>query len=313
VRAAAAISQAPLTGRGDTGTPAVVERPRPPGEAGPDVALRTVSANYFTTMGIPVVRGRGFADADAPGSPQVVLINRFAAEHVLPGADPIGQHITFEFAEGRFQIVGIVGNEHFDAIDRPMLPVVYFPARQDGLAGATLMVRTSQPASLVAAARSALAEIDPQVPLFAVRTIEQITDSSAAVFMRRASMWMLGIFAIAAVLLAVMGLYGVLAQAVADRTREIGVRVALGATRGSIFRLVLRRGFAAAALGLALGLLATVMTSKLLASLLFDVRPAEPWVVGACALFLALVALLACVVPAVRAVRIDPASAVRAE
>jgi putative ABC transport system permease protein len=313
VQAVAATSQAPLTGRGDTGTLTVVERPRLPGAEGPSVALRTVSANYFDVMGIPIVRGRGFVEADRPGSPQVVVVNRWLAERLLPGADPIGMHITFEFAEGRYRIVGIVGDEQLDEIDRPLLPVVYWPARQDGLSSTVLIVRTARAASLLRAAQAAVAEIDPDVPIYAVRTIDQITEGSAAVFMRRAAMWMLGIFASAAVLLAGMGLYGVLAQSVAERTREIGVRVALGATRGSIVALVLRRGFAAASLGLVLGSAAALLTSRLLASLLFSVRPAEPWVLGASAALLAVVALFACIVPALRAVRIDPAAAVRAD
>ena len=311
VAAVAAISQAPLTGRGDTGTPNVVERPLPPGEKRPEVALRTVSANYFSAMRIPVVGGRAFADADTADTPKVVVINQWLAEHVLPGGDPIGQHVTFEFAPGRFQIVGIVGNEPFDDIDQPTLPVVYFPARQDELSAATLMVRTAQPTSLPAAARAALAELDPTIPLFAVRTIEQITDSSAAVFMRRTATWLFGIFAVAAVLLAAMGLYGVLAQAVAERTREIGVRVALGASCGNIFRLVLHRGLAAAGAGLMLGVVSTLVVSRLLVSLLFGVRPADPLIISAAATLLAAIAVLACVVPAVRALRIDPASAVR--
>jgi putative ABC transport system permease protein len=313
VQAVAATSQAPLTGQGDTGSLRVVERPVPPGTRGPDVALRTVTANYFDVMGIPIVRGRGFIEADQPGSPLVVVVNRWLAERLLPGADPIGMHITFEFAEGPYQIVGIVGDEQLDDLDRPLLPAVYWPPRQDGLSSAVLVVRTAQPESLPRAAQAAVAEIDPGVPIFAVRTIDQITESSSAVFMRRAALWMLGIFAAAAILLAAMGLYGVLAQAVAERTREIGVRVALGATRRSVFGLVLRSGFAAVALGLALGVAATLMTSRLLVSLLFDVRPAEPWILAASAALLLTVALIACLVPAWRAVRIDPASALRSD
>ena len=309
----AAIDQPPLTGPGNSGALNVIERPLPPGQTGPPVALRTVSANYFSAMGVPLVRGRGFAETDSPDRPKVVIINQVLAESVLQGPDPLGQHITFEFAKGPFEIVGIVGNEQFDDMDRPLLPVVYFPARQDGLSDATLMIRTSQPSSLPGAARAALAELDPSIPIFGVRTIEQITDTSAAVFMRRTATWLLGIFAVAAVLLAAMGLYGVLAQAVAERTREIGVRVALGATRGNIFGLVLRRGLAAALVGLLLGLVATIAVSKLLASLLFGVRPADPLIVSASAATLVIVALLACMVPAIRAIRIDPASAVRLE
>lgn len=313
VTAVAAINQPPLTGQGDTGSLTVVEHPLPAGQRRPDVALRTVSANYFAAMGVPVVRGRGFLETDAPGSPQVVVVNRRLAEGLLPGVDPVGSHITFEFAEGRYRIVGIVGDEQLDDLDRPLVPAVYFAARQDGLSSAALVVRTSQPASLLPAARAALAAIDPQVPIFAVRTFDQITDGSAAVFVRRAALWMLGIFAGAAILLAAMGLYGVLAQAVAERTREIGVRVALGATRGRIFGLVLRRGLTAAAAGIAAGLAAAAVASRLLASLLFGVRPAEPVVLAGCVALLGIVAVAACIVPAMRAVRIDPASAVRSE
>jgi putative ABC transport system permease protein len=311
--AVTAIDQAPLTGRGNTGGLSVVERPLPPGKEAPPVALRTVSTTYFSVMGIPVVRGRAFAAADTPGSPQVVVINRWLAEQVLPGADPIGQHITFEFAPGPYEIVGIVGNEQFDAIDRPMLPVVYFTATQDTLRGFTIMARAAQPSVFIAAARSAVAELDPELAVFSVRTMEQISASSSAVFMRRAAMSLLGIFAAAAVLLAGMGLYGVLAQAVAERTHEIGIRVALGATRGSIFRLVLRRGLAAAAAGLAVGTAGAAVTSRLLTSLLFGVRPGDPVILAAAALLLAAVAVLACLLPALRAVRIDPATAVRVD
>jgi predicted permease len=311
VIAVAAIDQPPLTGAGNNGSLSVVERPLPPGKIGPPVALRTVSANYFSAMRVPVVRGRAFADSDGPGTTQVVVINRLLADNLLQGADPIGEHIIFEFANGRFEIVGIVGNEQFDDLDRPLLPVVYFPSRQDGLTDTTMMIRTSRPETLPGAARAALAEIDPSIPIFGVRTIAQITDGSAAVFLRRTATWLLGIFATAALLLAAMGLYGVLAQAVSERTREIGVRVALGASRRSIFTLVLRRGLTAAALGVAVGVAATIVVSKLLVSLLFGVRPADPLIVAASVLVLIAVAVVASTVPALRAVRIDPATAVR--
>jgi predicted permease len=311
VTAVAAISQPPLTGRGDTGTAVIVERPLPPGQRGPDVALRTVSANYFSAIGIPVIRGRTLADTDTAGTPQVVVVNQWLAERVLAGSDPIGQHLTFEFAKGRFEIVGIVGDEQFDDIDRPLLPVVYFPARQDALTDPTLMVRTTQPASLPAAARAALAEIDPAIPLFAVRTVEQIRQQSAGIFIRRTAMWQLGIFAAAAVMLAAMGLYGVLAQAVSERTREIGVRVALGATRTRILRVVLHRGLGATLAGLAVGVAGSAVASRLLTSLMFGVQPGDPMTLAVSAALLAVVAVLACIVPALRAIRVDPASAVR--
>jgi predicted permease len=309
---AAAINQGPLTGIGNTGTLSIVERPRMPGGSPPDVGLRRVTPNYFSVMGIPVVRGRAFTRADSQGSPKVVLINQRLAD-LLAAADPIGQHVTFEFAPGPWQIVGIVGNERFDQLDKPLLPVVYFAARQDPMGGFTLVVRTERPATLPAAARAAIASLDPALPLFDVRTIDQITSESSAVFIRRAAVWVLAVFAVTAVLLATMALYGVLAQAVSERTREIGIRMALGATRASIFALVLRRGLFATAAGIIIGIAGATVASRAVTSLLFDVRPAEPLAMAASALFIAVIAVIACLGPAARAVRIEPATAVRAE
>ena len=309
--AVAAIDQAPLTGRGNTAPLTVAELPPRAGERGPDVGLRTASTNYFSAMGIPLIRGRAFTEADTPDSPPVVVVNQWLADRLLPGTDPIGKHLTFDFAEGRFQIVGIVGNEQFDALDRPMLPIVYASASQDAMRAFTIVARAAEPSGFIAAARAAVAELDPALALFSVRTIDQITADSSAVFMRRASMWLLGIFAAAALVLAAVGLYGVLAQTVAERTREIGVRVALGATRGNIFTLILRRGLTATLLGLAAGAGGAVLASRVLRSLLFGVEPGDPAIVAAAATFLAIVAVLACVLPAARAVRIDPATALR--
>ncbi len=277
------VSQAPLTGRGDTGSPSIVGKPWPPGEQGPEVGLRTVSANYFESMGIPVVRGRAFTNADGPKAPLVIMVNQLLADRLFPGAEAIGRQITFEFAPEPREIIGIVGNEQVDALDQPLTPVLYFPERQDSTRAPVIMVRTAFPATLPLEARAALAELDPGLPLFAVRSMNQIASDSAAVFMRRTAMWLLGVFAGAALLLAAVALYGVLAQAVAERTREIGVRLALGATRASIFSMVLRRGLFAAAAGLAVGVGAALVVARLLTSLLFGIQPGDPLTLVACA------------------------------
>jgi macrolide transport system ATP-binding/permease protein len=313
VRSVAAVSQSPLTGRGDTGSPSIVGKPWPPGEQGPEVGLRTVSANYFESMGIPVVRGRAFATGDGPKAPLVILINQLLADRLFPGTEPIGRQITFEFAPEPREIIGIVGNEQVDALDQPLTPVLYFPERQDSSRAPVIMVRTAFPATLPLQARAALAEIDPDLPLFAVRSMQQIASDSTAVFMRRTALWLLGVFAGAALLLAAVALYGVLAQAVAERTREIGVRLALGATRASISGMVLRRGLLAAAAGIAVGVGAAVLVAQLLTSLLFGIQPRDPLTLAACAAFLCLIATIACVLPSVRATRIDPATALRTD
>ena len=311
VRSVAAVSQAPLTGRGDSGTPSIVGKAWPPGEQGPEVGLRTVSANYFESMGIPVVRGRAFTNADGPKAPLVIMVNQLLADRLFPGTDAIGRQITFEFAPEPREIIGIVGNEQVDALDQPMTPVLYFPERQDSTRAPVILVRTAFPATLPLEARGALAELDPDLPLFAVRSMEQIASESTAVFMRRTAMWLLGVFAGAALLLAAVALYGVLAQAVAERTREIGVRLALGATRASIFKMVLRRGLFAAVAGLAVGVGAALLVARLLTSLLFGIQARDPLTLVACAAFLCLVAAIACILPSARATRIDPATALR--
>ena len=270
-----------------------------------------MSANYFDTMGIPFVRGRAFATTDQEKAPGAVVINQLLADRLFGSADALGQRLTFEFSPGPWHIVGIVGNEQLDDVDQELMPVVYFPASQDLMRAYTILVRAEQPASLPNAARAAVGELDPDLPLFGVRTIEQITAGSGAVFMRRAAMALLGLFAGAAVLLAAVALYGVLAQAVGERTREIGVRMALGATRGDVFVLVLRAGLIAIAFGVVFGVGGTVAVSRLLRSLLFGVSGSDPLVLAGCALILTSVALLACAGPLWRAVRISPATAMR--
>lgn len=308
---AALINQGLLMGSGNNGDLHVSGRPVHPGVRRPVVAIRSVSAGYFSTMRVPLLRGRWFGRGDTAGAPQVVVVNRMLADSVFAGSDPIGQRVSFQFLPGEWQIVGVVDNERFDDVDRPLLPVLYFSTEQDSTGAYMIVVRSADTGVPAAAARRVVNRLDPDLLLFGIRTLEAMAVESSAVFLRRATLWMLGIFATASVLLAALGLYGVLAQSVADRTREIGVRVALGASRGGIVLLVMRRGFAAAGTGAALGVIGTLAASQWLSSLLFGVSPRDPLTIAAATLLLATVALAACVIPTRRALSIDPASAVR--
>jgi putative ABC transport system permease protein len=306
----ATINQLPLTGPGNSGAFRIAG---PAAAVDHTVGIRSVSADYFTVMSIPVLQGRVFTAGDRHGAPLVVLVNQMLAKTVFDG-QPLGQHIVFPFFDGRppWEIVGVVGDEQFAALDRAMRPMVYFPFDQAPDRDFTLVARTSgDPASYASAVRGVAATLDPVVPLYGVETMDRIIADSDAVFRRRSVLILVSGFGIAAVFLAAIGLYGVLAQMVSHRTREIGVRMALGARRGHVARSILGRALAPAAAGLGIGMAATLVLTPALDTLLFQV-PARDWAtLGFVLGFLAIVAGVACLVPARRAVRIDPVVALR--
>jgi predicted permease len=310
VAGVATIDQLPLTGAGNNGTLQMAGRPV--GSEGPVVLVRVVSANYFETMGIPLGQGRAFTDRDRAGAPLAVVVNDLLASQLYGGA-PLGERITFEFIAGRpmMEIVGVVGNEQFDSLDRGRSPVVYFPYDQSPAGNFSVVIRTDRPAATAADARRAAASIDPELPLSAMRTIEEIATASGAIFFRRAVLWMLGVFALAAIALAGVGVYGTLAYVVSQRTREIGIRVALGARRADVVRLVLRHGLSPAAAGCVVGIGGSLALGGFLRALLFGVEPGDPATLAAALVFLAAVAVAACLVPVARAARVDPAVTLR--
>ena len=275
------------------------------------VQVNPVSPGYFETMGIPLARGRDFTEADAPGTPLVVVVNETMAERFWPGKDPIGRRFKF-FGDTDFTtVIGVARNAKYNGVVEDPTPFIYQPLRQNYNPAATLHVRTdADAASLAAAVRREVQALDPTLSVFNVRTLEdQVAESLAPL---RTNVILLTTFGALALLLASIGLYGVASYAVAQRTREIGVRMALGARPSAVLGLVLGRSLALVAVGLALGLAGAIALSAVVpAELLATVSPRDPTTFAATAFLLAAVALLATYVPARRATKIDPLIALR--
>jgi putative ABC transport system permease protein len=315
VRGAAVTSNLPLAGEGGTGSPQVVGRATPAAEL-TEAHLRTVSANYFEVMGIPVAAGRAFGERDRADTPPVLLVNKTYAERVFPGEDAVGRRVTFKFTgDQTFEIVGVVGDEKVTSLDARTTPVVYFHNQQGPDSSAALVVRAegADASALAGAVRDAARGLDPEVPVFAVQTLEQMVAGSRATFMRRYPAYLTGVFACLALLLALVGIYGVISYAVTQRTHEIAIRVALGARGRDVLRLVLGHGLMLALAGVVAGAVGALLLTRLISGLLFGVSAADPLVYGLVALLLTAVALLACLVPARRATKVDPLVALRYE
>lgn len=277
-----------------------------------------VSPDYFQALGVPLLAGRAFGQQDGSGSPLVAVVSESVARQLWAGKSPVGQ--TLDWNGRPHDVVGVVGDIRGadgrgccgGGLDREPSAAVYLSAIQFPQRTMTLLVRTAgEPSAIVPAIARAVQEIDPAQPVFQVRRLHDWLDESAA--QPRFTTTLSGVFAVVALLLAAVGVYGVLSYSVAQRTQEIGVRMAIGAARGQILRLVLRGGMAWALLGIAIGLLGAFALSQVLGSLLFDVGARDPLTYSLVGVMLALVAMLACYIPAARATRIDPVIALRAE
>jgi predicted permease len=316
VRASALSSSAPLDGSSFVLTYTVRGRApiRPSDE--PAANIRLITPEYFNVIGTPLVSGRPFSSDDRGGAPQVAIVNRAFVQKQFPNESPIGKYVelgwSIDGVRQGGQIVGVVGDTRDDALKEESSPTVYVPLAQIPVEGITISVRSAgPPVSLVPSVRNAVREIDRTIPVFSIQTLEDRIRT--AVGPERFYATVLGIFAGVALVLAAIGLYGVIAYAVGQRTHELGVRVALGATGGRITGMVIREGLVITILGAVVGITSAAAASKYLASLLYNVKPSDPMVFGTVTIALLLVSAIASYLPARRAAKIDPLVAMRGE
>ena len=322
VVSAGLIDDLPLNGEGSHQPIAIEGRPVQAMSDQPEVDTRTITSGYLSTMHIPLRRGRDLSAADAPDRPGVVLISASMAQRFWPNEDPIGRHLTMTFFPDKVrEIVGIVGDVKLEGMDAASSSAtVYLPTSQLSTPSLgewrsfpmQLVVRTqSQPTRLVSAVTAAIHSIDSDQPVTDIMTMDNLVGNSLS--QRRFSMLLLAAFAVLALLLAAVGIYSVLAFAVRRRVREIGIRVALGAEVKDILRLVITEGMKPALIGLLLGVAGALALGRVLASFIYGIAAYDPLTFAAVAILLVVVALLASIIPAYRAARIEPTRALREE
>ena len=281
----------------------------------PDVGRRTVTPTYFETMGIPVLKGRSFTAQDRDDTPDVIIVNEALASRYWPNQDVVGKRLGVEDDASKQewrQIVGVVGNVKHQALEAEAKPEVYFPNQQSPKNFMSVVVRTSSdPASMISAIRSQISTIDKDQPVFDIMTMDQRLAKSVA--SSRFVMLLLGSFSVLALGLAAVGLYGAMAYLVTQRTQEIGLRMALGAQRSDVFKLIVGKGMRLVIIGMAIGLVASLALTRVMGSLLFEVTPTDALTFVIVSVVLLTVALLACYIPARRATNVDPLISLRSE
>ena len=315
VQSAGLVSTPPGQGWGGDEIMHVVEHPPLAKGQGFDIMTRGADPGYFAAIQIPLLHGRTFAANERLERANVVVISQSAAQAMFPGEDPIGKHIHVDTAQatanGTFEVIGIAADTLWD-VSEPVHPTLYWPIYGNDYSVATVVIRSTQnPEALAMPAERIIASMDRDLPVSNVTTLRQ-TIAKSTIDSQFDSLLVLG-FAVIALVLAAAGLYGVLAYLVAQRTAEIGVRIALGAQRGHVLRKILFDGLRPALLGLVLGLAGSVATARLIRQLLYQTQPLDPAIYTAVAALLMLVAATACLVPAWRASRLDPMQALRTE
>lgn len=318
-----AINYLPLSEIGIGWTFTIEGRPAPSAEDRPNALYYIVAPRYLETMQIPLLKGRHLSQADSAEAPAVAVIDEKLARRYWPGEDPIGKRLRFDpldaespwhanLTSGWIAVVGVAGTVRGDGLWEDGAPVLYLPYQQNPSRMMHLVIRAERdPLRLANAVQSKVWEVDPDQPLSFVRTMEEVP--AWALSERRLMMQLLTVFAALATLLSTTGIYGVISYAVSQRTREVGIRMALGAQRGQVARMVIAQGLKVALAGVAIGIAGALALTRFLSSQLYGVTATDARTFGVACLFLILVALLACYLPARRASRVDPISALRHE
>jgi putative ABC transport system permease protein len=314
ISSTAIVTHLPLGGSNSSSSFLVEGTPEPPPGQEFDARYRVCSPGYFQTMGIPLLQGRAFSDQDRPGTPLVTIVNETMARKYWPNQDPIGRRIrnTGPPEENPWmQVVGVVADVKHE-LNLPVTPEYYTAHAQDVWSSMVLVAKTKvEPAAMAAPIREQVWAIDKDQPVFDVRTMKEVRGISLA--LHTFSSVMLSIFAAVALLLAAVGIYGVMSFNVTQRTHEIGIRMALGARATDVLKLMVGNGMLMAVVGVLIGLAGAYGITRVLASLLFGVSPTDLWTFGIVTFVLLTVALLACYIPARRATRVDPLIALRYE
>jgi predicted permease len=288
----------------------------------PEVDVRLISPGYIGSLHIPILRGRDFDDSDIAGRPATILISASLAHQFWPNENPLGKHITLTFLPGVLrEVVGVVGDVKDDSLDQSRPPsVLYLPMGQLSTRSSgdwnsfpmTLVVRSSSnPSSMVSAVSSAVQYIDREIPIRDVQTMEELVNNSLS--QQRFNLLLLGAFAALALVLAAIGIYSVLSYSVRRRIQEIGIRLALGAPLSDVFRMIVVEGMKPTLLGVALGAAGALVLGRVMSSFIYGVSSTDPITFFAVAFVLSIVALLASVIPAFRAARVDPIVALHYE
>lgn len=318
VQSASLTSSVPMSNYGNNDYLKISDYQNPPGQGLPLISYSVVSPAFFQTMRIPILRGRSFKEGDVQGAPDVAVVSQGFAARFWPNQDPIGKHFAkvSGVTNPVYEVVGIAKDCHYDDLTGPIAPYFYLPLAQDYALSSLqiLQVRSAAPPDVVIPeAQDAVRSFAPNLPLFDICTMTESLDSLSGFLSFQLGAGLAAALGLLGLILAIVGVYGVISYSVSQRTHEIGIRMALGAQRAEVLRMILRQGFVIVAAGLVFGCLSAFAAARLISSMLVGVSAADPATYSAVTLMLALVALLACYIPARRAMRVDPMVALRYE
>ncbi|MGZ8846811.1 MAG: FtsX-like permease family protein, partial [Pyrinomonadaceae bacterium] len=312
VTATGAVVSLPLTGAQESTDLFIEGRPKPTAEQRAEADYTVVTPDYFRALAIPLLKGRQLTGQDRKDAPAVIVINEALARRYFPGEEPIGKRISIGFENVPREIVAVVGNIKQSTLNSDARPAMYIPHLQLPAGGMSIVVRTNgDPMALAALARNEIHAVDAAIPVTKIRTMGEVFSES--VVQQRFSMLLVGLFGSLALVLAAIGIYGVMAYTVTQRKHEIAVRMALGARRSQVWKLILKDALMLASIGIGIGLIGAFALTRLMSSLLFEVKPTDAQTFAMVSALLILVALLACLVPARRATKVDPLVALRYE